>query len=56
MGTKEGIAVNKGEVGGGGGGDSTYINNIICVYLSPLSVSLALFALNRQNSICLLSS
>ena len=52
MGTKEGIAVNKGGVGGGGG-DSTYINNIICVYLS---VSLALFALNRQDSICLLSS
>ena len=55
MGTKEGIAVNKGGVGGGGG-DSTYINNINCVYLSPLSVSLALFALNRQDSICLLSS
>ena len=54
MGTKEGIAVNNGGVGGGG--DSAYINNIICVYLSPLSVSLALFALNRQDSICLLSS
>ena len=31
----------------GGGEESTYINNIICVYLSPLTVFLALFSPNQ---------
>ena len=38
MGTKEGIAVNKGGVGCGGG-DSTYIDNIICVSVSSVCFS-----------------